>query len=163
MAQCENLHRGRVPLCSKPRAHPSVGPILQALVLGKEPAWSHLQSPNTGANPRSQQPWNRNPRDLQTEAVQPRVKNATLSSSQILCCSGCQNLYKQITLLSGIQQETEKEKSPAQALWRHTRNILSSAAISLTSPDIWGIQKKPIRKPLKSFSSCDLWVKYNIQ
>ena len=163
MAQCGTLPGGRTLLCPKPWAQPAVEPLSRALVLGKAPAWSHVQSPNTGANPRSQQPWNRNPRGLQTEVVQPQVKNATLSSSQILRRSCCQNLYKQITLLSGIQQETEREKSPARALWRHTRNILSNAAISLTSPDIWGIQKKPNRKPLKSFSRCDLWMKYNIQ
>ena len=100
------------------------------------------ESPKAGVNPRSEQPCNRNPRGLQAEIVQPRDKNATLSSSQILRCSCCQNLYEQITLLSGIQQETEREKSPAWALWRHTRNIPSNAAISLTYPDIWGIQKK---------------------
>lgn len=67
------------------------------------------ESPNAEADLRSQQAWKKNPRGLHTEAVQPRVKNATLSSIQALHCSRCQNLYKQITLLSGIQQETEKE------------------------------------------------------
>lgn len=98
------LPRGKVLLCPQPRT-PFTSPCAREGASMVPPT----ESPNTGANPRCQQPWKRNPRGLQTGAVQPRVKNATLSSSQALRCSCCQNLYKQITLLSGIQQETERE------------------------------------------------------
>lgn len=37
----------RVLLHHKPRTQPTVGPLSQALVLGKAPAWSHLQSHTT--------------------------------------------------------------------------------------------------------------------
>lgn len=95
----------------------SLGPcseegLSSALSMGHSPQageWSSTVPSTESPNPRHQQPWNRNPRGLQTEVVQPPVKNAPLLSSQILRCSCCQNLYKQITLLSGIQQETERE------------------------------------------------------
>lgn len=44
MVQCGTLPGGKALLCPKPGAQPIVGPLSPALVLGKAPAWSHLES-----------------------------------------------------------------------------------------------------------------------
>lgn len=68
-----------------------------------------------------------------------------------LCVALVARIYISKLLCCQEYNRRQREKSPARALWRQDRNILSNAAISLTSPDIWGIQKKKkktSRKPL---------------
>lgn len=98
----------------KPGAQPMAGPPLHLLVPGKVPH-IHLQSITQRccctANPSSEQPWHRN-QILEVSRLKLfnlELKNATMSSSRSFRRACCQNLYKQITLLSGIQQETERE------------------------------------------------------
>lgn len=98
----------------KPGAQPVAGPPLRVLVPGKVPPHPSAEHhPALPLQSKSQQrailAQESNPGGLQAEIVQPRVKNATMSSSRSFRCACCQNLYKQITLLSGIQQETERE------------------------------------------------------
>lgn len=90
------------------------GPPLHVLVPGKVPH-IHLQSITQRCccttNPSSEQPWHRN-QILEVSRLKLfnlELKNATMSSSRSFRRACCQNLYKQITLLSGIQQETERE------------------------------------------------------
>lgn len=65
-----------------------------------------------------------------------------------LCVALVARIYISKLLCCQEYNRRQREKSPARALWRQDRNILSNAAISLTSPDFWGIQKKNLAENL---------------
>lgn len=119
---------------------------------GEAPALSHLQS-----HPMLEQiPGVNNPGRGIPEVFRLKLFNLELKMQHCqaarLCVALVARIYISKLLCCQEYNRRQREKSPARALWRQDRNILSNAAISLTSPDIWGIQKKkkkkPSRKPL---------------
>lgn len=137
------LPRGKVLFCPQPRTQPTVGPLSPALALGKAPAWTHLESHPmleqiSGVN---------NPGRGIPEVFRLKLFNLELKMQHCqaarLCVVLVARIYISKLLCCQEYNRRQREKSPARALWRQDCNILSNAAISLTSPDIWGYKKNP--------------------
>lgn len=160
------LPRGKARFCPHPRAQPTVGPLSPALVPGKAPARSHLCShPMLEQIPGVNIPGKGIPEVFRLKLFNLELKMQHCQAASACCVVLVARIYISKLLCCQEYNRRRREKSPARALWRQDRNILSNAAVSLTSPDIWGIQKKKTNLPenLESFSRCDLWMNYNIQ
>lgn len=137
------LPRGKAQFCPHPRAQPTVGPLSPALVPGKAPAWSHLCShPTLEQIPGVNIPGKGIPEVFRLKLFNLELKMQHCQAASACCVVLVARIYISKLLCCQEYNRRRREKSPARALWRQDRNILSNAAISLTSPDIWGIQKK---------------------